>query len=77
MEDREGENDEVPRRMWKAVAAKTGEVRIAKAEGRRKERRRRKETRRERGEEEERKGKEKETKNNIDKKYSGRMGDLG
>ena len=67
----------MPRRMWKAVEAKTEEVRIAKAEGRGKERRRRKEMRRERGKEEERKEKGKETKNNGYKKYSRRMGDLG
>ena len=67
----------MPRRMWKAVEAKTEKVRIVKAEGRGKERRRRKETRRERGKEEERKEKGKETKNNGYKKDSKRMGDLG
>ena len=47
----------MPRRVWKAVEAKIREVRMAEAEGGRKEGRRRKETKRERKEKEETKEK--------------------
>jgi len=63
----------VPRRVWKAVEAKIREVRMAEAEGGRKEGRRRKETKRERKEKEE----TKERKNNRDKEDNRRMENLG
>ena len=49
MEKRRDKDDEVPRRIWKAVETKTVKVRIAKAEGERKEGRSGKETGRKRG----------------------------
>ena len=48
MEKRRGKDDEVPKRMWKAVETKIGKVRMAKAEEEREEERSRKEMGRER-----------------------------
>jgi len=61
------EDDEVPRRIWEAVEAKTEEVKMAVAKKRRGKRRSREKTGRV--------GKEEE--NGRDKKDSGGMGNLG
>jgi len=46
LEDREDKNDKIPRKVWKAVKAKSREVRMAEAKEERKKKRRRKEIRR-------------------------------
>jgi len=48
LEDRRSEDDKVPRGMWKAVEASSGEIRMRKAEGRKRKRKSEEEARRER-----------------------------
>ena len=71
LEDRGGKNDEVPRRVWKAVKTGTGEVRIAEAKGGRSQSRSKKEARRKREEE------AKREENSRNKKSGRRVGNLG
>jgi len=52
LENRRGENDEMFRRIWKAVEASVGKVRMEKTEGGESKGRSRKETRRKRKEKE-------------------------
>ena len=72
LENRRGENDEVPRGMWETVETSTREVRIGKAKRRRSERRSREKERRKGEEEEAEKGK-----NNGSKESNRGMGDMG
>ena len=72
LENRRGKNDEVSRRVWKAVKAGSGEVRLGETERGRREGRSRKE-KRGKGEEE----KIMERKDNGGEESSRRVGDLG
>ena len=73
LENRRGKNDEVSRRVWKAVEASSGEVRLGETEGERREGRSMKEKRGKDEEEE----KTKERKDDGGEESSRRVGDLG
>ena len=72
LENRRGEDDEVPREMWEAVETGTREVGVEKAKGERSKGRSRKKERRKRKEEEAEKGKD-----NRGKESSKGMRDMG
>ena len=72
LENGRGKNDEVSRRVWKAVEASLGEVRLGETKGERREGKSRKE-KREKGEED----KTKERKDDGGEESSRRVGDLG
>ena len=71
LENRRGENNEVPRGMWEIVETSTREVGVGKAKRRRSKKRSRKKKRRKEEEEEAEKGK-----NNGGKESSRGMGDI-
>ena len=71
LENRRGEDDEVPRRMWEAVETGTREVGVGKAKGERSEGKSREKKRKKRKEEAE-KGKD-----NRGKESSKEMKDIG
>jgi len=76
LENRRSQDDEVSRRMWKAVETKAEEIRVAETERRGGKRGSRKEARRKEKEKEEKTEKTKEGKNDRYKKDGGRMGDM-
>ena len=75
LENRRSKDDEVPERMWEAVEAEAGKVRVVETKRRREERRSKKKTRREGTEK--RKEKSKERKENGSEESSRKMGNLG
>ena len=72
LENGRSKNDEVSRRMWKAVETSSGEIGMGKAEGERRKGRSREETRRERQEK-----KTEKREDNGSEESSRRIGDLG
>ena len=72
LENRRGEDDEVPRGMWEAVETSTREVGVGKAKGRKSKERSRKKERRKREKEEAEKGKD-----NGGEESSRGMGNMG
>jgi len=72
LENRRGKNDKMSRRVWKAVEAGSGKVRLEETKRGRREGRSKKE-KREKGEKE----KTKERKDNGGEESSKRVGDLG
>ena len=72
LENRRGENNEVPRGMWETVETSTRKVGMEKAKRRRSERRSGEKERRKEEEEEAKKGK-----NNGSKENNRGMGDMG
>ena len=77
LENRRSQDDEVSRRMWKAVETEAGEIKVAETERRGDKRKSRKRMRRKEKSKGGKTEKTKKGKNDRYKKDSGRMRDMG